>query len=281
MSLVRSINRFITLCHDTFRQLGRGRIWLVLGVFFLLNWLVLYAHYKPLSPIFYGPIKLWADIFGAKVATGFFHYPGHFLVLPQLFDYAKLALGFLFEGAVLGLVALMFFDSYLQVKKPEASPLKLVLSSWFQLMLGWLLLNGLMLIVILYLPQYLIDWLWGSPRRIATFEFGMVPAIFTLLLSLFYFVIPVIAVYGDNVFEALRRSLSIFWRNPLTCIALALVVVVSQTIVSVAAGRPVTIIEKFRPDLVYWVLLAGLVFNCLASFFWMGTAVRFLIEEEE
>ncbi len=281
MSLVRSINRLITLFHDTFRQFGRGRIWVALGVFFLLNWLVLYAHYKPLSPVFYGTIKLWVDLHGARVATGFFHYPGHFLVLPELFDYAKLVLGLFFEGAVLGLVALMFFDSYLQVKKPETSLFRLMLSSWFQLMLGWLLLNGLMLLVILYLPRYLVDWLWGSPRRIAIFEFAMVPAIFTFLLSLFYFVIPVIAVYGDNVFEALRRSVSIFRKNPLTCIFLALVVVVGQTFVSIAAGRPVTIIEKFRPELVYWVLLAGLVFHVLASFFWMGTAVRFLIEEEE
>jgi hypothetical protein len=43
----------------------------------------------------------------------------------------------------------------------------------------------------------------------------------------------------------------------------------------------VTIIEKFRPELVYWVLLAGLAVNALASFLWMGTAVRFLIDEEE
>lgn len=281
MNLVRSINRFITLFHDTFRQFGRGRIWLVLAGFFLLNWLVLYAHYKALSPIFYGPIRFWADFYRPEVATGFFHYPGHFLVLPELFDYAKLVLGVLFEGAVLGLVALMFFDSFLQVKKPESSPFKLALSSWFQLMLGWLLLNGLMLIVIMVLPQYLVDWLWGSPRRIAIFEFAMVPAIFTFLLSLFYFVIPVIAVYGDNVLEALKRSLSIFRKNPLTCLSLALMVVICQTIVSVAAGRPVTIIEKFRPELVYWVLLGGLALNALASFFWMGTAVRYLIEEDE
>ena len=281
MNLIRSINRFFNLFHDTFRQFGRGRIWMALGAFFLLNWLVLYAHYKPLSPMFYGSIKFWAELHGSKVSTVFFHYPGHFLVLPELFDHAKLVLGLLFEGAVLGLVALLFFDSYLEVKKPEASPLKLMLSSWFQLSLGWLLLNGLMLLVVVYMPQLLVDWLWEAPRRIAIYEFVMIPAIFIFLVSLFYFVIPVIAVYGDNVFEAIKRSLLIFLKNPLTCISLALVVVFSQTILSVTFGRPVTIIEKFRPELVYWVLLVGLGLSALTSFFWMGTAVRFLIEEEQ
>lgn len=281
MNLVRSINRLIMLFFDTFRQLGRGRIWLVLGLFFLFNWLVLFAHYKAMSPVFYGPIKLWADFFGAREATGFFHYPGHFLILPILFDWAKLVVGLVLEGAVLGLVALMFFDSYLEVEKPESSPLKLVLSSWVQLILGWVLLNGLMLAATLILPQYLVDWLWGSPRRMMVFEFGIMPGIFTLMLAMLYFVIPSIAVYGDNVLEGLKRSLGIFIRNPITCLILAFAVILGQTLISVAAGRPVTIIEKFRPELVYWVLLAGLAVNALASFLWMGTAVRFLIDEEE
>jgi hypothetical protein len=280
MNLLISINRFFALVYDTFRQLGRGRIWLVLGAFFLLNWLALYAHFKPFSPMFYGPMEFWVNLHGANIASGFFHYPGHFLVLPELFDYAKLLLGFLFEGAMLGLVALLFFNSFLQVKQSEVSPIRLVLSSWFQLMLGWLILNGLMLIVILYLPQILAVWLHGAPRRIAFYQFAVVPVIFAFLLSMFYFVFPLVAIYGDTVFYALRRSVTIFWKNPVTLLSLALIVVVSQSLVSLVAGRPDTIIEKFRPELIYWVLLAGLVFSCLATFFWMGTAVRFLIEEE-
>ncbi len=281
MSLVRSINRLIMLFHETLRQTVRGRIWLALGVFFLLNWLILYAHENALSPIFHEPVKLWADLFGDRQATGFFHYPGHYLVLPRMFDYAKLLIGFLFEGAVLGLVALMFFDSYLGIRKPETSPVRLVRSSWFQLILGWLLLYGTMQAVVQYLPGYLEEWLFGSPRRMAVFEFGIIPFIFTLVLAMFYFVIPVIAIYGDNVFEALKRSLSIFRRNPITMLILAFVVVIIQIVIASVAGRPGVIIDKFRPELVYWVLLAGLAVNTIAAFIWMGTAVRFLIEEDQ
>jgi len=280
MNFVRTINRLISLFLDTLRQVGRGRIWLVLLFFFILNWLVLYAHYKALSPIFYGPIKLWAELIGAREATGFFHYPGHFLVLPLMFDWARMVVGLLFEGVALGVVALMFFDGFLEVKKPEASPFKLVWASWVQLILGWALLYGLMLALAIFLPSVLGSWMQGSPRRMLAFELGLLPALFTVLLALLYFVIPSIAIYGDNVWEALKRSLAVFRSNPGSCLVLAVAVLFGQVLVSFAAGRPVTIIEKFRPELVYWVLLIGLVVNALASFVWMGTAVRFLIEEE-
>jgi len=280
MNFVRTINRLISLFVDTFRQVGRGRIWLVLLVYFLLNWLVLYAHYKALSPLFYGPMKLWVGLFGAREATGFFHYPGHFLVLPFLFDWARMAVGLIFEGAVLGLVSLLFFDAFLEVKKPEASPYKLIRSSWLHLILGWLLIYGAMLALALWLPSVFGSWMQGSPRRMLAVEALLIPGVYTILLAALYFVIPSIAIYGDNVWEAVKRSLGLFRANPGTCLVLAFAVLIGQVVVSMVAGRPVTIIEKFRPELVYWVLWAGLVVNALASFLWMGTAVRFLIEEE-
>jgi hypothetical protein len=46
------------------------------------------------------------------------------------------------------------------------------------------------------------------------------------------------------------------------------------------AGRSEQIVWNFRPELVYWVMLAGLVVELVANFFWMGTAVRFLLEHD-
>ena len=58
-------------------------------------------------------------------------------------------------------------------------------------------------------------------------------------------------------------------------------VLVFPFLLSVLAGQPGEIISRFRPELVYWLLLFGLIAEMFANFFWMGTAVRFLAESEE
>jgi hypothetical protein len=153
MNLVTSINRFIGLFFDTFKQFGRGRIWLLLLAYFLLNWLFLYAHYNFVSPFFYGLIKFWTGLFGDQQATGFTHYPGHFLLLPYFFGWAKFYLGIILEGAVLGAVALMFSHAIQLTAQVERQTFKRVVSSWIHLVLAWLLINGLILLANLYVPS--------------------------------------------------------------------------------------------------------------------------------
>ena len=52
-------------------------------------------------------------------------------------------------------------------------------------------------------------------------------------------------------------------------------------LISAIMGRSEYIIERFRPEMVYWLLIVGLVVDMLANFFWIGTATRFLLDEEE
>ncbi len=281
MSLVNSINRFISIFLDTFRQLGRGRIWLVLFGYFVVNWVVLYAHFDFLNPIFHGPVKAWVHLVDSQLASGFTHYPGHFLLLPHFFDWAKFFIGLVFEGLVLGTIAIIFFDSFLEVEKEERLPFSTALKAWPHLIIGWILINGLMLAVTLILPNYFEDWLFGSPRRMIVFQYGIVPGIYTFILAVFYFLIPSIIVFGENSMQALRRSVSIFIRNPFTCLFLSFFMLVPIILVSFASGQPGVIVEKFKPELVYWILLFGLVVDAIVYFFWMGTAVRFLVEEDE
>ncbi len=280
MGIVSGINRFIGLFVDTFKQFGRGRIWLLLFAYFLLNWLLLYAHYDFMSPVFYGFIKFWTGLFGSHQATGFTHYPGHFLLLPYFFGWAKFYLGIILEGAVLGATALMFYDSFLDVEKEDRSTFKATLSSWIHLVLAWLVINGLIMLVNLKLPDLLEPWLAGSPRRIKAFEFVLLPFIYVVILALFYHVIPSVAVFRENFLKALRRSLCIFVKNPFTCFFLSLVVLAGPVFVSILSSRSGEIVQKFKPELVYWLLLAGLIVDVFFYFFWMGTAVRLLVDEE-
>jgi len=281
VNTLAAINRFVGLFPDTFRQFSRGRIWLPLLVYFALVWLVLYAHYQHLSPVFHGLIEAWTGLVSPRRAVGFSHYPGHFLMLPFFFDWARLAVGLLFEGVALGAAALMFSDRFLDVEKADRSSFRLILPSWIHLVVGWVVLNGLMLAAMILLTSWLEGWLAGSPRRTMAFEFALMPGIYIGLLALFLFVIPAVAVYGETVVQAIKRSLGIFRRHPITCLALAAVILAGPLAVSFVAGRPVMIVEKFNPELVYRILLAGLVIDLIAGFVWMGTAVRFLVDEED
>jgi hypothetical protein len=281
MSLIGSINRFIDLFIDSFRELRRGRIWLLLGAYLGLQWLVLYAHVNFSSPLVWGAMKIWLGFFPDSVINGFKHFPGHFLTLPYVFDWARFVIGLVLEGLVLGGIAMLFFDNMLETPKEDRLSLKLLWPSWIHLALAWLVLNGLMLATAVALPGWLESWLEGSPRRQLFIQLGVIPGIFVVLLALLYFAIPSVALFGENVWQAIKRSIRLFFRHPISLLILSGLILVGPVAVSAVAGRAGLIIDKFRPEMVYWVLVAGLVVGALASFFWMGTAVRFLIDEED
>jgi len=287
MGFVAWLNRLIDLVLGTFKQFGRGSVWLILLLWAIVGWLLLLAHYKFYSPIFYGFINAWVSIFPAESGIGFYHYPGHFILLPYFFGWAKLAVGLVAEGVVLGGAALMFYRGYaarderLDIEPSELSLAASVLRPWIQLVLAWIALNGLVVLFTLVVPDLLKPMLMYSPRRQMLFDYAVLPGAYTLFLALFFFVIPSIVVNGENILAALKRSFSIFFRNPFTCLVLALVVMFIPVVIAKVADNPALIVTKFHPELVYWLLLAGLLVDMVANFFWMGLAVRFLVYEEE
>ena len=105
MSILDSINRFITLFLDTIKQFGRFRAWAILLGYFLINWLILYAHYDFTSPLFYTLVTTWTNLIDAGNADAFTHYPAQFYHLSDFYGWAKFGVGVVFEGLVLGAVA--------------------------------------------------------------------------------------------------------------------------------------------------------------------------------
>lgn len=72
----------------------------------------------------------------------------------------------------------------------------------------------------------------------------------------------------------------IFAGNPFTCFFLSLVVLAALISISIIVSRSAEIVEKFKPELVYWLLLAGLAADVLYYFFRMGTTVSLPVDEE-
>jgi len=258
-----------------------GRVWLLFLVNFLIQWGILVVLDNFMWPPLYGPVMAFVGLVGDQYATGFSHYPGHFMILPYVFDWAKLIIGFIIEGPILGAAALILYEDHFDSPEEEKTPLRVIFSSWLYLSLAWALMNGLMLLISVYLPGYFESWMAGSPRRILAYQFVLLPAVYVALLSLQFFVIPRIAIFGENVWQALKRGMLISLQNPVSTFCLAALVLTGPVIMSFFTGQPGLIVDKFRPELVYWALVVSLFVEMIANFLWMGTAARFLVEIEE
>lgn len=280
MGFVGAINFFLTLFVDTARRLTLWRVWLLLLAYFLFHWLILFAHYKFYSPFFYGMIQPWASLLNPQSAVGFTHYPGHFLTLPYFFSWARFFLSVPVEGLVLGMVALLIYDSFVGRQGLWPNSLKQWSYLWVQLVFAWLAVYGLMLLLDTYLPELLRAELYRAPRRLFVFHYLFLPAVHVVLLALFYYVLPYAAVNQAGFLRAVRRSLEFFRDNPLLTLFLAAVILAVPVVFSVVILNLGSLVERFQPEIVYSVILVGLVADIFVKFFWMGSAVRFLVERD-
>lgn len=278
MSILRNINNFIGIFLTVFGQFGKIRIWLMLLVIFVIHWLVLFSHYKFYSPLFYGLISNWIEV-NDQFARGFIHYPGHFLLLPFYFGWAKLIVGTFFEGAILGAVAFLFYDQMSREVNPSLLKSNRFLL-WLNLVLAWFVLNALLVAVNYFLPQLIQPFLMYSPRRQLVFNYMVMPFLYVMIMAVFYYSIPIVAIYRRNFLNSIKASFKLFIRHPVATIAMAFVVLLAPLLISFINNAQDIIVDKFSPEMVYYLLLIGLVIDIPINFLWMGTATAYLAEKE-
>lgn len=275
MKFIAATNRLISIVADTLRQFFSWRIWVVLLGYYFLQWLVLLAHYQFTSPLLGWLASITLSFQDPQRAAAFTHYPAHLILLPGVFSWAKLGLGLLIEGAVFGYVATEFANVFgISPTTPRSFG-----SRWLQFLVVWIVINGLALLVAEVVPALVESKLY-SPKRVAAFAFVAMPAIFTVCSMLFFYAFAVAAATGKNAFSALWQSLRLLWRNPMTTLVLALLVNSVPVLISAITGAyATTLVDKFHPELVYWLLAAGIVVEMISAFFWMGFSVRLLADE--
>lgn len=279
MTLMRKLNQVIMLFVETFRQMGRGRIWALLLAYYILQALLLFAHYNFYSPVFYGLISAWSSVFGPVKAGAFSHYPTHFVTLPEIYGWAKIILAFLLEGLVLGTIAVAFAKIYFDDEDQRSVTLRNTLPLLPNLMAVWLIMNGLTMVAGLFLPQLFSPMLDG-PRRLMAFNLVILPAFYIVILTPLFYALPAVAVYRINFLQALGRSWHYFVRRPFTTFFLTAFVIALPALVSGLTLYSADIVRKFKPETVVWLLFTSLFIEMIAYFFWMSLTVRFMAEPE-
>jgi hypothetical protein len=270
--MLNAINTLLSTIFEIFRLLFRGRIWLPLVLFALVQGIVLYAHHRFFLPPFSGVMSAWLGLFPDAIQNGFVHYPQQYILFPTVFSWAKLLLGFLLEGSLLYLVAAYFAQAMGLSGTPSAPSF---VTRWLKSIFFWLLLNGLNIIVSVVLPNLISSQLDG-PRRIFLFTFVVLPFLYVLIISPLFYAIPSLAVYGDSVGGALKRSWLLFIAKPISTFFLSLYVLFIPALLGAVISTPSRLVDQFRPEVIFWLFVVVLFVEMVAAFFWMGTAVRFL-----
>lgn len=285
MNVLDSINQFFARLLTTFRQLGQGRIWLLLFGYFFLYWILLFAHFKFLSPLFYSIVTAWTSFVTAYfplpglsegMLQAFTHYPAHFALLPAYFGITKMTVGVVFEGLLVGAIAISFYRINSGDREGRERQVGSLWSRWPHLAAAWLVINGSMIVVGMSLPVVFESFLDG-PRREIMFNLGVIPFAFMLIFAVFYNIFPLITIYRQNIFVASWESIKLFFRFPFTCFFFSALIMVIPIIISVILSNySSVIIRQFDPELVFWLLSFGLLAEMISIFFWMSTSVQLL-----
>ena len=278
MSFVLKLNWLLHSYGGPLRNIFRLKLWkpfLIYGALqllflLMLRWYVYPALYTVLSPL--------VSLLGSGRELYLSHYPGLYLLMPEVFQWGKLLIGIIFEGLFAGMTAILFYKLYVSSRGSRFQPSDAV-SRWFSLAALWLIITAVLLIINWTLPALFKSILAGSPRRAALFEILL--RLFTVFIyGIFIYAVPALMIFRKSIWGALRLSIGYFLKFPIFSFFLALLPYLLSLPVSYATTGVDTIVDKFSPELVFYILLAGIFIDMLINFLTTGAVVRFLADQE-
>ena len=99
------------------------------------------------------------------------------------------------------------------------------------------------------------------------------------IYSVFVYAVPAVVVLQKNIGQAIKISLTFFFRYPIFTFFLALLPYLLTVPISYMTSNADIIVAKFSPELVFYILLIGIVIDMIVNFILTGAVVKFLTEE--
>lgn len=275
MSVFRSLGVVSWAWRRVAGRLADGRAWIpflaLAAVQLLLLGLLLSFHRSSAAGIAL-PVVRWI---GGEAAT---HYPTFFSYLPAIFERLDLAVGILLASLAEGAATLLFARAF-----GYATPNGVwgtALRRYPALLLYSAALTAIVFATLALQQLVPQDVLLGSRAARWGTRLGFL-LVFIVIQSLLVYGTAYIVLRGSNGLVAMARSLRLASGRFLTTMALVALPVLIQYPLAYLRTRGDLLTEKLDPELMAWVLGAGIVVQMLVGFLLIGSITAVFVRSEE
>ena len=225
-------------------------LFLLIALLDLVALMVLY--FAPSPPVLnvLGPVirSFWGD--------SYLHYPNNFLLLPKLFSHAHFLISTIVGVFITGIIIKKIEAETLGQKVSTLSAAGRIFKRYFSLVAAWLLSYGIFVFALKGILPLLPKNLWLQVG--SGFFLGLI------IQSVLAFLLPALVLIENGFFKTLFLGFRFGVKNILLTGALIFVPMMLILILSVA--RLFTpLFVRIHPELVLWVLCAGIVVSLLVD----------------
>lgn len=278
------ISEFGYLYGQTVRQTVKGALWIPLLIYALLLLVVALMHYHVFSPLTGPIIDAWANLVDSALASAFFHYPAHFMLMPYFFGQAQMLLNVFIEAVLFGMVIDMFIVLYRGRKPAFLESVGRAFRRYLQLTVVWFVVIGVLYLLNTYFFDIVDDVLGYSlqaaPRRQTAAEFAL-RGFTVLIYAACIFLLPSIMAGGVSFWRRITRGFGVAARHPFVAVGLVLIPYLIGFVPSWALAHADKIVSNFTPELVFYLILISIGLDVIINFVLLGTAVKFFMDQTE
>jgi hypothetical protein len=250
----------INTYHLVFQALrSQPKLFIPYICFVLVELAVLFLLYvaprHPFNVVLAPPIKAF---FGEP----FLHYPTNFLLLPKLSSLSRNFLSCILGALMTGFAVLMVSDAYNHKTVRPAASLKTAFKKYISLFTVVLIITGLFFGLLKLVETgfasllFLKSKVWLGPAMI-----GINILVVLLVQGLFAYAIPLLMLENNKLFQAMARSVGIFFKLFIpTAVLIGLPLLTYIPIIVLQYNTPL-LISKVFPEAVLYVCVIAAILN--------------------
>jgi hypothetical protein len=274
MSAAKVFLEYLRGLDEAKRMLRAGNVVLPFVVFAAVQCLVLLAlasfPFRPFSA-FMVPVVEWL---GGPNAL---HYPSHYLLLPEMYHRVYLPLVATVGFALFGWAVFMMGDRFARegARVPTAPPLARSLPA--------MVVVGVVYVAAATAVPALFTWLGGlvSSDPIARLV-NLAGALGSVAVqALMVYALLFIRTAGSGPVDALRRSAACARPRFAVTALLLLTVVLAHLPIDSLLAQPDKVVLKFKPELVLYLLAAGVVVELITSYILFAATTSLVLSRRE